>query len=96
MGIFGVPNEVSALQATQAQRVAAKAKSAERAASERSRRPEDAVEFKVASMEDSTVIRKPDEEPNDENSRRRQRSEEPKKRRPSPLSDPEGGLDLTA
>jgi hypothetical protein len=96
MGIFGVPSEASALQATAAQRVAAKAKLAERAASEHPRRPEDAVEFKVSGMEDGTAIRKADEEPNDEQRRRRQRRETPPKRGPSPLSDPEGGLDLTA
>lgn len=96
MGIFGVPSELSALQATAAQQVAAKAKSAQRAASEQPRRPKDAVEFKVAGMEDGTAIRKADEEPNDEQGGRRRRRESPAKRGPSPLSDPEGGLDLTA
>lgn len=97
MGIFGfgVPSEVSALQSTAAQQAASKAKSAERAAAERSRRPNDALEFKVAGMEDGTAIRKADEEPNEEQARR-ERQTQRSKRNESPVSDPDGGLDLTA
>lgn len=97
MGMFGVPSEISALQSTQAQHIASKAKAGERAASERSKREEDAVEFKVAGMEDAAALRKADEEASeDESNRRRERN--PKKDSDSTerLTDLDGRLDLTA
>ncbi len=97
MGIFGVPSEISALQSTQAQHLASKAKAAERAASERSKREEDAVEFKVAGMEDAAAIRKTDEEASEDESRRRREQDPKQDSAPSEGGhDVDGRLDLTA
>lgn len=96
MGLFGIPNEISALQSTHAQGVASKAKAAQRAATERSRRREDDVEFKVDGMEDGAAIRKAEKDGNEEASSRRQR-EESAKDQPSKRTPIQGeGLDLTA
>ena len=95
--MFGVPSEISALQSTQAQHLASKAKAGERAASERSKREEDAVEFKVAGMEDAAAIRKTDEEASeDESSRRRKRNSKNDSASSERSIDPDGRLDLTA
>jgi hypothetical protein len=96
MGLFGLPSEISALQSTQAQGVASKAKAAERAAAERTSRRDDAVEFKVAGMEDGAAIRKADEDSNEEEEGKG-RGEEPRPERPQESrGNEEGGLDLTA
>ena len=97
MGMFGVPSEISALQSTQAQHLASKAKAGERAASERSKREEDAVEFKVAGLEDAAALRKADEEASEDESKRR-RERDPKSTPDSEEAsgDSDGRLDLTA
>lgn len=77
MSLSGVPPEISALQATQAQREAAKARDRSRFASERGRRnEEDASKFRVSELEDSAEIRGLDEEDSngDERGRRRRES----------------------
>jgi hypothetical protein len=77
MSLFGVPPEISALQATQAQREAAKARDRSRFASERGRRSdEDPAKFRVSELGDSAEIRGLDEEDSngDERGRRRRES----------------------
>ena len=79
MSLFGVPPEISALQATQAQREAAKARDRSRFASERGRRSdEDSGKFRVSELEDSADIRGLDEEDSnaDERGRRRRESDQ--------------------
>lgn len=99
MSFFGIPSELSALQATQAQKVASKAKARERGvAGQDARRREDALELGVAGLEDGAAIRKADEEAGDEPSKRRRRErnkpeEDQDDHRPDPES---GGIDLTA
>lgn len=96
MGLFGVPSEISALQSTQAQSVASKAKAAERAAVERTAQRKDAVEFKVAGMEDGAAIRKADEDSNEEEESNRRRGDSQSERHMEPERHIDGGLDLTA
>ena len=96
MGLFGIPSEISALQSTHAQGVASKAKAAQRAATERSRRREDDVEFKVDGMEDGAAIRKADEDANEDEASQRRR-EDAAKEQPAKRTPLQGeGLDLTA
>ena len=79
MSLSGVPPEISALQATQAQREAAKARDRSRFASERGRRSdEDSAKFRVSELEDSAEIRGLDEEDSnaDERGRRRRESDQ--------------------
>ena len=99
MTFFGIPAELSALQATQAQKVASKARARERGmAAEDARRREDAVELGVAGLEDGSAIRKADEDANDEQSSRGRTT--PGDSAPADESSEElqgpGGIDLTA
>jgi hypothetical protein len=96
MGLFGIPSEISALQSTQAQSVASKAKAAERAAAERTRRRDDATEFKVAGMEDGAVIRKADEDASEEEESQRRRDEASPEKPTQRRAQQGDGLDLTA
>ena len=103
MSLFGVPPEISALQATQAQREAAKARDRSRFASERGRKSdEDAAKFRVSELEDSAEIRGLDEEDSngDERGRRRResRQEELVSRKPrnGDSDDDASHIDVTA
>lgn len=101
MSISGVPPEISALQATQAQREAAKARDRARFGSERGRKTNaEDEQFRVAGLEDSAAIRGLDEDETvaDERSRRRRESqqEEINGRRDSPPEDESSRLDITA
>ena len=101
MSISGVPPEISALQATQAQREAAKARDRARFGSERGRKTNaEDEQFRVAGLEDSPAIRGLDEDETvaDERSRRRRESqqEEISGRRDSPPEDENSRLDITA
>ena len=101
MSISGVPPEISALQATQAQREAAKARDRSRFGSERGRKTDaEDEQFRVAGLEDSAAIRGLDEEESlaDERSRRRRESqqEEIGGRREAGPEDENPRLDVTA
>ena len=99
MSFFGIPSELSALQATQAQKVASKAKARERGvAGQDTRRREDALELGVAGLEDGAAIRNADEEAGDESSKRRRRkpNQSGEDRDDLPPNQDSGGLDLTA
>ena len=99
MTFFGIPSELSALQATQAQKAASKARARERGvAGDDARRREDAVELGVAGLEDGSAVRKPDEDANDEQSRRQRRSRKPHQEDEGDTGQDHGpeGIDLTA
>ncbi|MCP4836045.1 MAG: hypothetical protein GY895_14920 [Phycisphaera sp.] len=103
MSFFGVPPEISALQATQAQREAAKARDRSRYASERGRRnEEDSATFRVSELEDSAEIRGLDEEDSnaDERGRRRRESEHEelgsRKKNRDDAGEGESHIDITA
>ncbi|NCF39339.1 MAG: hypothetical protein GWP75_04380 [Planctomycetia bacterium] len=86
MSLSGVPPEISALQATQAQREAAKARDRSRFASERGRRNEEAsTKFRVSELEDSAEIRGLDEEDSNADERGRRRRESDQEERASRL-----------
>lgn len=99
-GFGGVPPEISALQATQAQREAAKVRDRTRAALERRRSAaEEEERFRVQDTSDIADIRKLEEESEgaDERSRRRrerQHAEQSSGR--TVAQDGEGHLDITA
>ena len=101
MSISGVTPEISALQATQAQREAAKARDRSRFGSERGRKTNaEDEQFRVAGLEESAAIRGLDEEESlaDERSRRRRESqrEEIDGKRESASEDENPRLDITA
>ncbi|MHC4247041.1 MAG: hypothetical protein ACYSUU_09595 [Planctomycetota bacterium] len=86
MSLSGVPPEISALQATQAQREAAKARDRSLFASERGRRnEEDSTKFRVSELEDSAEIRGLDEEDSNADERGRRRRESDQEERASRL-----------
>ena len=99
MSFFGIPSEISALQATQAQKVAAKARARERGvAGEDVRRRSDEVELGVSGLEDGSAIRKSDEEAREEHSRGSERGPD---HRDDPAEEPNQeqgprGIDFTA
>lgn len=103
MSLSGVPPEISALQATQAQRDAAKARDRARYAAERGRRnDDDSPQFRVSGLEDSAAIRGLDEEDSnaDERGRRRRESHQEdlasrKSKRPD-ADDDASHIDITA
>ena len=98
MTFFGIPSELSALQATQAQKAASKAKARERGISAGdARRREDAVELGVEGLEDGSAIRKADDEASEEHSRRRRTApDDPGHEEETEESPRSGGIDLTA
>lgn len=99
MGTFGVPPEISALQASQAQREAAKVRDRQRAVREQGRGSEESERiFRVNETEDVAAIHRFEEE-RDKHDRSR-RGADPPRARPEdeddrPDHDP-GRLDITA
>lgn len=77
MSMFGVPPEISALQAVQAQREAAKARDQARASLERKRSVrEEEARFRVDDTAEISEPRQLDEEANTEDERSRHRRDE--------------------
>ena len=99
MSSFGVPPEISALQATQAQREAATAKDRQRAVREQRRGSEESERlFRVNETEDVAEIHRFEEE-RDKHDRSRRRAEPPRARSADEDREPGGGdgsLDITA
>lgn len=100
MSAFGVPPEISALQATQAQREAARVRDRTRATLERRRSvTEEEDRFRVQHAADIADVRPLEEEASGEDERSRRRRERDTRStgdRPDAGPDAQGHIDITA
>ena len=98
MSFFGIPSELSAMQASQARKIAAKAKARERGnAAEESPRRQDEVELGLSGVDEVSMIGRSDHETADDNARnKRDSAKEDVKDDSSSDQGLDGRLDLTA
>ena len=98
MTFFGIPSELSAMQASQARKIAAKAKARDRGnAAEESPRRQDEVELGLSGVDEVSMIGRSDHETTDDNARdKRDSSNEDVKDDPAADEGLDGRLDLTA
>ena len=98
MTFFGIPSELSAMQASQARKIAAKAKARDRGnAAEESPRRQDEVEIGLSGVDEVSMIGGSDHETTDDDARKkRDSSKEDAKDDPSSDQGLDGRLDLTA
>ena len=98
MTFFGIPSELSAMQAAQARKIAAKAKALDRGnAAEESPRRQDEVEVGLSGIDEVSIIGRSDHETAEDNARsKRDSSKEEEKDDSSSDQGLDGRLDLTA